>query len=180
MGNLWKREREEERMKNLTLDMYDYNVWANQEMINHLKGLPKEVYHHDVQSGFSSIAEVFSHIYLVEQTWFDIFEGLSMEEAMAKAFQLKEQMEAKNIGELEVLYDDLSRKYKLYLANQENVDEVMVVNNPYAGELKTSISETILHVVTHGNYHRGNIATMLRQQGHASVMQDYGLYLYMR
>ncbi|MGX6445818.1 DinB family protein [Neobacillus sp. K501] len=161
--------------------MYDYNVWANKEIINHLKELPKDVYHHDgIQSGFSSISQVLTHIYLVEQTWFDIIAGQSMDEALAMSPQLQKQMETKELQEIETLYNNLSHKNKSFLINQEDMDQVILVNNPYAGLLETSISESILHIVTHGNYHRGNITTMLRQQGYPSVMQDYGLYLYKR
>lgn len=166
--------------KNPTEDMYDYNVWANKEIINYLKELPKDIYHHDIQSGFSSISEVLTHIYLVEQAWFGIIAGQAMDEALNLARQLQNQLESKDIEEIETLYDGLSHKNKSLLVNQENMDQVIVVNNPYAGLLETSISESVLHVVTHGNYHRGNIATMLRQLGYPSVMQDYGLYLYKR
>ncbi|MBP0723659.1 DinB family protein [Bacillus sp. RG28] len=160
--------------------MYDYNVWANKEMINRLKELPKDIYHSDIQSGYSSISQLLTHIYLVEQAWFDIISGQTMNEAMALASKLQKQIESKEIVEMETLYDDLSLKNKSLLFNQVNMDQVIVVNNPYVGLLETSISESVLHVVTHGNYHRGNIATMLRQLGYSSVMQDYGLYLYKR
>lgn len=76
------------------------------------------------------------------------------------------------------IFQDLSERNKALLNSQEDIDKVIVVNNPYAGVLETSISESVLHVVTHGSYHRGNIATMLRQMGQTSVMQDFGLYLY--
>jgi uncharacterized damage-inducible protein DinB len=160
--------------------MYDYNVWANKEIINRLKELPKDIYHHDIQSGYSSISQVLTHIYLVEQSWFDIIAGQTMNEALVLAGQLQKQIESKEIVEMETLYDDLSLKNKSLLVNQENMDQAIVVNNPYAGLLETSIFESVLHVVTHGNYHRGNIATMLRQLGYSSVMQDYGLFLYKR
>ncbi|WP_449619830.1 DinB family protein [Robertmurraya sp. Marseille-Q9965] len=160
--------------------MYDYNVWANKVMINHLKELPKDIYHHDIQSGFTSISQVLTHIYLVERAWFDISAGQSMNEAMTTANQLQKQIEPKEIQEMDTLYDNLSLKFKSFLGDHANLDEVILVNNPYAGLLETSISESVIHVVTHGNYHRGNIATMLRQLGYPSVMQDYGLYLYKR
>lgn len=102
-----------------------------------------------------------------------------MKEALAYAEQLKEQVETKSIEEMKKTILELSERYKELLNSQENIEKVIVVDNPYAGLLETSVSETVLHVVTHGSYHRGNIATMLRQMGHTSVMQDYGLYLFM-
>jgi uncharacterized damage-inducible protein DinB len=77
------------------------------------------------------------------------------------------------------IFLDLSKRYKELLNSQVDMEKAIVVDNPYAGLLETSVSELVLHVVTHGSYHRGNIATMLRQMGHTSKMQDYGLYLFM-
>lgn len=97
---------------------------------------------------------------------------------MAHTNQLKEQLETKNIEEMETSFYELSKRYKEFLSSQQDYEKVFEVDNPYAGLLDTTVSETILHVVTHGSYHRGNIATMLRQMGHTSVMQDFGLFLY--
>ncbi|WP_257351032.1 DinB family protein [Pseudalkalibacillus decolorationis] len=165
-------------MLHSALKMYDYHVWANGVIIDRLKELPKDIYHKEIQTGFSSVSKVLSHIYLVDRGWFEIVSGKSMKEAMASTNQLREQVETKSIDEMETIFFDLYKRFKAYLDHQEDVEKEIVVDNPYAGILDTSISESVLHVVTHGSYHRGNIATMLRQMGHTSVMQDYGLFLY--
>ncbi|PEA77465.1 DinB family protein [Bacillus wiedmannii] len=165
-------------MTHPALIMYKYHVWANGVIIDRLKELPQDIYHKEIQSGFSSVSKVLSHIYLTDYAWFDIILGKSMNEAMVSTNQLREQVETKNIEEMKEMFQDLSERNKALLNSQEDIDKVIVVNNPYAGVLETSISESVLHVVTHGSYHRGNIATMLRQMGQTSVMQDFGLYLY--
>ncbi|MFL6558808.1 MAG: DinB family protein [Bacillus sp. (in: firmicutes)] len=165
-------------MTHPALKMYNYHVWANGVIIDRLRELPQDIYHKDIQSGFSSVSKVLSHIYLTDYTWFDIISGKSMNEAMATTNQLREQVEMKSIEEMKVIFLDLSERYRALLDNQKDIEKLIVVDNPYAGLLETSISETVLHIVTHGSYHRGNIATMLRQMGHTSVMQDFGLYLY--
>lgn len=165
-------------MTHPVLKMYDFHTWANGVIINRLKELPKDIYHNDIQSGFSSVAKVLSHIYMVDLVWFDIINGKRMNEAFESANQLREQIEAKNLEEMESLFSELAEKYKDFLQNETDLEKVLEVNNPFAGLLETSISESVLHVVTHGSYHRGNIATMLRQMGYTSVMQDFGLYLY--
>ncbi|KKZ99345.1 hypothetical protein B4147_3929 [Bacillus wiedmannii] len=165
-------------MTHPTLIMYKYHVWANGVIIDRLKELPQDIYHKEIQSGFSSVSKVLSHIYLTDYAWFDIILGKSMNEAMVSTNQLREQVETKSIEEMKKIFQDLSERNKALLNSQEDIDKLIVVNNPYAGVLETSISESVLHVVTHGSYHRGNIATMLRQMGQTSVMQDFGLYLY--
>ncbi|MEC0276725.1 DinB family protein [Peribacillus frigoritolerans] len=159
------------------LEMYNYHAWANGVIIDRLIELPEHVYHKEIQSGFSSVSKVLSHIYLTDYAWFDIFSGISMDEAMASFSELKEEVEKKSIEEMKKTFMDLYERNKALLSTVD-MEKVMVVDNPYAGSLETTISESVLHVVTHGSYHRGNIATMLRQMGHTSVMQDFGLYLY--
>ncbi|WP_336866820.1 DinB family protein [Peribacillus frigoritolerans] len=159
------------------LEMYNYHAWANGVIIDRLNELPEHVYHKEIQSGFSSVSKVLSHIYLTDYAWFDIISGISMDEAMASSSELKEEVEKKSIEEMKKTFMDLYERNKALLSTVD-VEKVMVVDNPYAGSLETTISESVLHVVTHGSYHRGNIATMLRQMGHTSVMQDFGLYLY--
>ncbi|MCM3170054.1 DinB family protein [Peribacillus frigoritolerans] len=159
------------------LEMYNYHAWANGVIIDRLNELPEHVYHKEIQSGFSSVSKVLSHIYLTDYAWFDIISGISMDEAMASSSELKEEVEKKSIEEMKKTFMDLYERNKALLSTVD-VEKVMVVDNPYAGSLETTISESVLHVVTHGTYHRGNIATMLRQMGHTSVMQDFGLYLY--
>ncbi|AZV60342.1 DinB family protein [Peribacillus frigoritolerans] len=159
------------------LEMYNYHAWANGVIIDRLNELPEHVYHKEIQSGFSSVSKVLSHIYLTDYAWFDIISGISMDEAMASSSELKEEVEKKSIEEMKKTFMDLYERNKKLLSTVD-MEKVMVVDNPYAGSLETTISESVLHVVTHGSYHRGNIATMLRQMGHTSVMQDFGLYLY--
>ncbi|ULM98880.1 DinB family protein [Peribacillus frigoritolerans] len=159
------------------LEMYNYHAWANGVIIDRLNELPEHIYHKEIQSGFSSVSKVLSHIYLTDYTWFDIISGISMDEAMASSSELKKEVEKKSIEEMKKIFIDLYKRNKALLST-EDMEKIMVVDNPYAGSLETTISESVLHVVTHGSYHRGNIATMLRQMGHTSVMQDFGLYLY--
>ncbi|MFA1712895.1 DinB family protein [Peribacillus frigoritolerans] len=159
------------------LEMYNYHAWANGVIIDRLNELPEHIYHKEIQSGFSSVSKVLSHIYLTDYAWFDIISGISMGEAMASSNQLKEEVEKKSIEEMKIMFMDLYERNRALLST-ENPEKVLVVDNPYAGLLETTISESVIHVVTHGSYHRGNIATMLRQMGHTSVMQDFGLYLY--
>ncbi|PRS27794.1 damage-inducible protein DinB [Bacillus sp. RJGP41] len=159
------------------LEMYNYHAWANGVIIDRLNELPEHIYHKEIQSGFSSVSKALSHIYLTDYTWFDIISGISMDEAMASSSELKKEVEKKSIEEMKKIFIDLYERNKALLST-EDMEKVMVVNNPYAGSLETTISESVLHIVTHGSYHRGNIATMLRQMGHTSVMQDFGLYLY--
>ncbi|WP_336155181.1 damage-inducible protein DinB [Bacillus sp. 204(2023)] len=167
-------------MSDFAFELYEYNVWANQQIFNRLKELPKEVYHQEIQSVFPSISHVLSHVYLSDLGWIEVFSGKTLSDALALAEQLKEQTEAKEIEEMEDLFLRLSERYILFLQQKEQLNQPLQIQNPSSGIMKTTVSELLPHVVNHGTYHRGNITAMLRQAGYASVPTDYGLYLFMK
>lgn len=167
-------------MSNFALQFYDYNIWANNQIFNRLKELPKDVYHQEVQSVFSSISSVMAHVYLSDLGWAEVFSGKSMKHALELAEQRKEQMESKELEEMEAMFIELSERYKSLLGQKENVHEPLMIENPAGGQMKTSAAELLPHVVNHGTYHRGNITAMLRQMGYASTSTDYGLYLFLK
>lgn len=118
------------------------------------------------------------HIYLTDYAWLDILSGKSMTEALASADLLKEETGTKSIEELETMFIDLSERYKALFNQQEDMEKLLLIDNPYAGLRETSLSEIVLQVVNHATYHRGNITAMLRQMGCPSVMTEYALYWY--
>ncbi|NQX59238.1 DinB family protein [Paenibacillus qinlingensis] len=158
--------------------MYDYHVWANQTLINRLKELPQEVYRQEIQSVFPTISKVIAHIYLTDRTWLDILGGRSMKAAMEASWPITEATERKSLEELEVMYTELSLRFKAFLKEQPDLEKKITVDNPYAGIRETSLAEMVLQVVNHATYHRGNVTAMLRQMGHASVMTEYALFWY--
>ncbi|KRE31597.1 DinB family protein [Paenibacillus sp. Soil522] len=165
-------------MTNHVVRFYDYHVWANKIIFNRLKELPRHLYNQEIQSVFPSVSKVMAHIYKVDCGWLDILMGKSMKEAIEDSFQLQEDAEARSLEELEVMYDDLSMRFKTFINEHEDIEKEVVLDNPYAGILNTRYSEFIIQVVNHGTYHRGNLSAMLRQMGHSSVMTEYGLFMY--
>ncbi|MES1042480.1 DinB family protein [Peribacillus simplex] len=167
-------------MSHFALQFYDFNLWANDQIFNRLKEIPKDVYHQEVQSVFPSISSVMAHVYLSDLGWMEVFSGKSMKHALVLAEQLKEHIESKELEEMEAMFFELSERYKSLLSQKENVDKPLIIENPAGGLMKTSVAELIPHVVNHGTYHRGNITAMLRQMGYASTSTDYGLYLFLK
>ncbi|TFJ93401.1 DinB family protein [Lentibacillus salicampi] len=167
-------------MARLELQLYDYNEWANGQIFNRIKELPKDVYRKEIQSVFSSISRVLAHVYLSDLGWIEVFSGKDMEHALMLQEQLKEETESKELEEMEAMFLKLSERYKLLFSQLEDSDKPLVIKNPNGDLMETSVFEQVPHVVNHGTYHRGNITAMLRQLGYASVPTDYGLYQYLK
>lgn len=165
-------------MRNSTLQQYDYHRWANGRFFEHLTELPDEVYSQEIQSVFSSVSEVIIHIYQVDAMWLSVMSGDSFEETMTKIQQIKEQSANKGLEEMQTLYAKLAQHFRDFINGVGDPNASMTVEHPQYGELDTSVSELVQHVVNHGTYHRGNITAMLRQQGHSGVPTDFVFYLY--
>jgi uncharacterized damage-inducible protein DinB len=157
--------------------MYHYHVWASQIIMQRIQELPATVLHQEVNSSFPTLAHALSHMYAVDQMWYLVLTGTSMPEAL----QICMTRNGETFATIEKYFErnaELSNQYLNWFSQQTDLEKTLLLNNPFAGVRQTSFAEMILHLVNHGTYHRGNISTMLRQLGHASVMNDYFRFWY--
>ncbi|SFE70213.1 Uncharacterized damage-inducible protein DinB (forms a four-helix bundle) [Paenibacillus algorifonticola] len=159
------------------VQMFEYHTWASQTILGRIKGLPSSVLSQEVNSSFPTIAHALTHIYAVDKMWYLVLTGTGMPEALQACITLNESI-LNSVDEYANLFAQLSEQYREWFQSQADLEQTILLDNPYAGIRQTSLSEIVLHLVNHGTYHRGNISTMLRQLGHASTMNDYALFWY--
>ncbi|CAG9613383.1 hypothetical protein BACCIP111899_02598 [Bacillus rhizoplanae] len=165
-------------MKHPALQTYDYHVWANKRLFEHLKTLPADVWSTEVQSVFPSISQTFAHMYITDTIWLHTLSGKPFDEVKASAIHLSEKIKETAIKEMEQLFLNLFEDYQAFFTSKENLNEAISPEHPHFGRLETTVFELIQHVVNHGTYHRGNITAMLRQLGYTGTSTDYIFYLY--
>lgn len=159
-------------------NMYAYHLWANKVLLERIKELPSNVLYKEINSSYPNIAQTFSHIYVVDVMWLQVLKGISMQEALGASMALLEKTNLYSVDEFIKSFEELTSQYEEWMNNQKDLEQKINLNNPWSGARETVYSEILFHVVNHGTYHRGNITTMLRQQGHASTMNDLALYWY--
>ncbi|CAH2715302.1 hypothetical protein BACCIP111895_02486 [Neobacillus rhizosphaerae] len=165
-------------MNHNVLRLYDYNVWANRRVFNHLKELPSEIYRQEVKSVFPNLEEVIGHLFKTDIVWLCAMSDKSYEDIQQLVGRYSEEMKNQNIEEVERTYLEFSKQYVDFLSSQEDLDASKTITHPMYGKLKTSLSELVQHVVNHGTYHRGNITAMVRQMGYPGPSTDFIFYLY--
>lgn len=158
--------------------MYQYHAWANQAIFNRLLELPGELYNQKIHSVFPSVAAALIHIYTVDFCWLKVLTGWDMKDALTEAHQMGGELEDLGAEELQLRFIELSDGYLSFFRGHPDLEQLITLDNPYAGIRDTRQSEIVLHVVNHGTYHRGNIAAMLRQLGSSSTMTDYAFFWY--
>lgn len=158
--------------------MYDYHVWANQKVFQHLKQLPKGIYKERVNSVFSSISEVMVHLYATDITWLETMKESSYEDTVTAVNRRKQEASEVSIDELEMLYHSLSEEYYRFFAEHQDGEQIIITEHPRFGRTEFVLADLIHHVVNHGTYHRGNISAMLHQQGERGIPTDYVYFLF--
>ncbi|WP_276353017.1 DinB family protein [Cohnella caldifontis] len=157
--------------------LYDYHVWANDQLFAHLEQLPKDAFHAEVKSVFASVSQVLGHMYKFERLFMSVLAEVPNEVIFQKIQGWEEETEDKTVDEMRQLFAGAAEEFRDLLRRTPDPDKAMTIEHPQYGRLGTRFSDILQHVVNHGTYHRGNVAAMLRQQGYAGVPTDYMFFL---
>ncbi len=163
-------------MKHYALQLYDYHVWANERVFNHLEDLPRDIVRKEVQSVFSSLFDVLVHLYRVDNVWLLAMSG-KFDEIAPTVGRIMEETRDIGLEELESMFNRLYERYRAFFGTID-MEAVTSYDHPHYGTLNARYCDIVQHVVNHGTYHRGNITAMLRQMGHPGAATDYVFYLY--
>lgn len=171
-------EKREDMKMDKTVQLYQFNGWANEKVFEHLKTLPSEIYRTETKSVFPSVSAVLVHMYQVDYVWLKAMNEEDFHEIVAALGQITDNLQAASIDEMEVKFKELSRKYESFIQNQEDITSQTTIHHPHFGTLHSNYADLIQHVVNHGTYHRGHISAVLNQLGHKGASIDYIFYLY--
>ncbi|GLX68837.1 DinB family protein [Paenibacillus glycanilyticus] len=164
-------------MSHEAIRQFDYHVWANNRVFEHVKQLPEEVYAAEVQSVFPSVAAVMEHLYVRDELWLAVILGED-KDLIGLVNSLTEEVKGLTAEELEKRYAEVAGRYRDFIASDQDLDKIMTITHPRFGSMNAPVSGLVQHVVNHGTYHRGNVTAILRQQGHPGIPTDYIIFLY--
>jgi len=147
--------------------LYEYNAWADRRALEAASTLSKEQFTKPLGSSFSSVRDTLGHIYGVEWLWLERFQGRSPS-ALPDANQFNE-IESLKASWAE--FEPVLLKFVRSLT-QDDLDRVMEYKTMKFGIYRNPLWQSMLHLVNHGTYHRGQITTMLRQLGAQPILTD--------
>ena len=154
--------------------LIDYNYWARDRSFASAEHLTNEQLRKPMGSSFSSVLDTLIHLRYAEWVWLSRWQGTSPTAAP----------DTSAITTLPLLRDawaPIERDVRAFVGSLSAADlqrplEYRLMN----GQPSSSIFwQMIVHVVNHGSYHRGQIATMLRQLG-AKPAQSTDLIAFFR
>jgi uncharacterized damage-inducible protein DinB len=160
-------------LSTLLKDYTTYNVWANTQYVNWLKGKPLDLMHQEVASSFPSIHLTLLHIWSAEKVWIERLQQVPQQTFLAQTFT----------GTTEELFDGIlanSVVFETFIHAQSEdfFQETCHFRLLNGTEDSRPRHQMILHCMQHSTYHRGQLVTMARSLGMTDPpISDYIFYV---
>lgn len=145
-------------MRDYFLNLFEYNYWANNRI---LQLLQKEKVEDE------KILTLMGHILAADIIRLSRIKPLDGAYGLWRAYSLQELSEMQAFA---------SKQWLDYIRSSNSLEENVEYKNTKGQAYVSRISNIMIHVVNHATYHRGQIALLLRQQGITPVDTDYIIY----
>jgi uncharacterized damage-inducible protein DinB len=149
------------------IGLYEYNAWADRRVVEAASALTPEQFTKPLCSSFSSVRDTLGHIFGVEWLWLERFQGRSPS-------AIPDAKEFENAEQLKVRWNEFEPALLNFVRGltQHDLDRVMEYKTMKFGVYTNPLWQSMLHLVNHGTYHRGQVTTMLRQLGAQPILTD--------
>ena len=147
--------------------LYDFNSWANHRSMEAASALPPEQFTKPLGSSFPSVRDTLAHICGGEWVWLERFLGRS-------PTSMPDNSVFPDIASLRSRWQPIGTSLLAFVRGlkPEDLDRVLEYKTMKFGVYKNPLWQSLQHLVNHGTYHRGQVATLLRQHGAQPFQTD--------
>jgi uncharacterized damage-inducible protein DinB len=158
--------------KNYFLELAQYNIWANQKMIDWLSQINEVQWSQKLIGSFESIEATAVHTAGAEKIWF--------ERLINQANPFLTQTFKGNKNDLIEIWKNASENLKNYIseASEGDLMENFAYKNLKGQDFARVKYQAIAHVFNHSTYHRGQLVNYLRQVGFTDISSTDLIYFY--
>jgi uncharacterized damage-inducible protein DinB len=143
----------------------NFNFWANELLLSVTENeVTEESLDKVIQSSFPSLRKTIYHIWDAEYIWLKRLSGESLSDWPSKSFK----------GDFSEAKEKMLLNSKAFISYAEKLSDAEL-NSPFTyknvegKEFTNQVWESIHHCMNHSTYHRGQMVTLLRQLGVATV-----------
>ena len=149
-------------------NFFAFGRWANRMILESVATLTPEEYARPIGGSFGSVQGTLVHLYEADWVWLERFHGRSPRTLPA--------------GDDLTTLETLTQKWREAEAGQDAYIATLTperLKEPlsyvsYSGDSFTRVlGDALLHLANHGTYHRGQVATLMRQLGRKVASTDY-------
>ena len=147
-------------MKERFTRLYEYNIWANNLFVDILKS---NTYKNE------KITKLFNHIGNAQLIWLDRITKVEED--------IPEVWDEGNLNDAIELVKKSSQLWLDFIYSQEEYEDVIEYKNSKGDQYETRISDILTHVANHSTHHRGQLATLLREEDIDPPASDFIFYV---
>lgn len=147
--------------------LYDFNAWANNRTLEACAALSPEQLTRDLGSSFKSVRDTLAHIYGAQWVWLERWHG-RIPSALPSAADFPD------LQTLRRRFAEIDSNLVDYAASltADDLQRVFSYKTTAGSPQAQPLWQMLQHLANHGTYHRGQIATMLRQLGAKATSTD--------
>jgi uncharacterized damage-inducible protein DinB len=153
----------------IAIKWYEHKMWANDRMAEVVATLTPELFIRDNWSSVPSIRDTMVHVFSADGRWLDRWNGRTPRAKLEPAdYPYLEDLRGK--------WRDLEEaQLKFVTSLGDNGIAGSLTLPPEDGQPARTLPawQAFYHVAHHAGYHRGQVATMLRQLGHRPPTTDF-------
>lgn len=147
--------------------LFAYHQWATVESLKHVQASGKDLYSKQGINSFESIEETTKHVIGVEKLWLQRMMGIP--KPVFESFDVATVDNAIESSNL------LHAEMDLYFASLTEAQwkETIDFQNMRGNDFSLTREEMLFTFINHASYHRGQVASFLRQFGYSGIPLDY-------
>ena len=152
--------------------LYDYNYWANKQLIGVVSRLTPEQFTQFVAGSYGSIRNTLVHVLSAEWGWLDRCGG-------PKRGDRLNPQDYPTVESLVRAWSRVEVDMRAFLANLKDEDLTRDMEFAIGGGPKHAVplGDLMQHAAVHAVHHRGQVALLLRTLGHEPGNFDFLLYV---
>lgn len=160
-------------MKQLFCQMASYNLWAHQRITHALLEMDEACWTREVNSSFGSLYKTLLHLWDAESIWWQRMRLHQQLIVPSTNFQPTMKDACNGLLQQSLQWDEFVRD----VLDDAAINSKLVYKNSSGVQFFQPVYEVLMHVFNHASYHRGQLITLMRQQGADSVPQtDFIMY----
>jgi uncharacterized damage-inducible protein DinB len=152
--------------------IFDYNRWANKTILDVVSKLTPEQFTKDLHSSHRSVRDTIVHILAAEWIWLERWKGVSPKALLDPADFPTVESVTTRLSEVETECAGFIQGL-----TDEALTQAVTYTNTKGEKWTYSLEQMMQHVANHSSYHRGQVATMLRQLGVSPREVDLLVYV---
>jgi uncharacterized damage-inducible protein DinB len=144
----------------LLRELFDYHYWARDRQLEACADLTGEQFLRPMGNSFPSIRDTLAHLVAAEWLWLERWRGRSPRSLLPPE-------EFPTPAAVRERWRAVETEMKQYLdgLREEALDSSFSYVNTRGETWTYALRDMLLHLLNHQSYHRGQVATLLRQSG---------------